>query len=223
MCFSAEASFIGAAALTVIGTATFNTVQHKQDKLWASIPLLFAFQQFCEGIVWLDLRGSIPHSALTVLAKDLYLFFALALWLMWIPLAFLIAEPEPIRKKILKFLLTCGIALAFINLSSYPILDLTPSVRRHSISYLNEAILYKKLFYLSIVALPPLISSIKYMRIFGTLIIISCATAEYFYTTTFTSVWCFLGSFISATLFMISRANIKIKEKNDIQNISEKN
>jgi hypothetical protein len=46
MCFSAEASFIGTAALTIIGAATFKTQTHKQNKFWAGIPLLFAFQQF---------------------------------------------------------------------------------------------------------------------------------------------------------------------------------
>lgn len=223
MCFSAEASFIGAAALTVIGTATLKVVNNKQDRLWASIPLLFAFQQFCEGIVWLDLRGSIPHSALTVLAKDLYLLFALAAWLVWIPFAFLVAEPDAERKKLLKVVLGVGVIIAYINLSSYSILSLTPTVKGHSINYLTEAALYKRLCYLSVVALPPLLSTIKHMKIFGLLIIISCVVAEYFYTTTFTSVWCFLGSFVSAALYMISRANAGIKESEKATETVDKN
>lgn len=214
MCFSAEASFIGAAALTVIGTAALKTPLRKQDKFWVIIPILFAIQQFSEGIVWLDLRGSIPHSAFSVLAKDLFLFFALVVWPIWIPFAFLIAETNPTRKIFLKILLLCGFILVGVNLSSYSILDLSPSVNMYSIHYLREADLYKRVCYLAIVSLPPLISSLRYMKVFGFLIIVCCVVAEYFYTATFTSVWCFLGSFASAALYLISRANASADLRN---------
>jgi len=213
MCFSAEASFIGAAALGVIGTAALNVPLRKQDKLWAAIPLLFAFQQLCEGIIWLDLRGSIPHSAFSVLAKDLYLFFALIFWPVWIPLSILAGEDKPLRKTFLKVLLFCGITLATFHLWSYSILEISPTVNKYSIYYFSEAPFYKKLVYLILVSLPPLISSIKYMKVFGILIILSCLISEYFYTTTFTSVWCFLGSFVSAALYMICRSNAKMSVK----------
>lgn len=210
MCFSAEASFVGAAALTVIGAATLKVPLRKQDTFWAMIPLLFAFQQFCEGVVWLDLRGSIPHSAFTVLAKDLFLFFALALWLIWLPFAFMVAETNSSRKIVLKILLLFGFIIAGINLSLYSIFELSPSVNKFSINYISEASFQKKAFYLAVVALPPLISSLRYMKVFGILIVLSCLTAEYFYATTFTSVWCFLGSFVSAALYVISRANVRV-------------
>lgn len=208
MCFSAEASFIGAAALGIIGTATLKMPLKKQNLLWAAIPCFFGLQQFFEGIVWLDLRGSIPHSAFTVLAKDLYLFFALAFWVIWIPFAFLVAESNPMRKSLMKIILFFGFITASVNLNSYNILEISPSVNKHSINYLSEAVLYKKAFYLAIVAAPPFISSLRYMKVFSLLIIVSAVIAEYFYTKTFTSVWCFLGSFISACLYLISRANV---------------
>lgn len=212
MCFSAEASFIGAAALAIIGTATLKVTSNPRNQLWAAIPLLFAFQQFCEGIVWLDLRGTIPHSALTVLAKDLYLLFALAGWLIWFPVAFITAEQNPTRKLAMKAFLFLGVLIAYTNLNAYPILQLSPTLNKHSISYLNEADLYKRLAYLSVIAFPPILSSLKYMKIFGLLAIISCVVAEYFYVTTFTSVWCFLGGIASAALFLIARANASCKD-----------
>ena len=209
MCFSAQASFIGAAALTVIGTATVKLPLPKKDKLWTCLPLLFAFQQFCEGIVWLDLRGNDPpYLALTVLAKDLYLFFALALWLVFFPLAFLIGETDSKRKSIMKAVLAFGILIACINFTSYPILDLSPTIQGYSIHYLTEAVLWKRICYLAIIVLPPFLSSIKHMKIFGMMAAISCVIAEYFYLATFTSVWCFLGSFVSAGLYLIARTNV---------------
>ncbi|HEV8051722.1 MAG TPA: DUF6629 family protein [Parachlamydiaceae bacterium] len=216
MCFSAEASFIGAGALAIIGTATLKTSHNTKNLLWMCIPLLFAVQQFCEGVVWLELRGTIPHSVFTVFAKDLYLFFALALWLIWFPLSFMVAEPIPLRKKVLKLVLFFGFFAAVVNLSLYPILDLTPTINKFSINYLKEASLDKRLCYLAIIAFPPFISSLKYMKVFGVLIILSAVVAEYFYVSTFTSVWCFLGSFISAALYLISRANTS-----KVQNVQE--
>lgn len=188
------------------------------------MPLLFAVQQFCEGIVWLELRGTIPHSAFTVFAKDLYLFFALAFWVVWIPLAFMVAEPITIRKKALKVILFFGFFVAIVNLSLYPILELAPTINKFSINYLKEATLDKRLIYLLIVALPPFISSLKYMKVFGLLILLSCAIAEYFYVTTFTSVWCFLGSFVSAMLYLISQANTSsVENRQEIKVINSVN
>ena len=212
MCFSAEASFTGAACLAMIGTATMKLPLSKKNKMWMTIPLFFAIQQFCEGVVWLGLRGSIPHSALTVLAKDLYLFFSLAFWLIWFPLSFLMAESSKDRQNILKVVLAFGVVVTCINLTSYSIFDLSPSIKGYSIRYLTEAPLYKRVFYLTVIALPPLISSLKNMKIFGLLAILSCVIAEYFYATAFTSVWCFLGSFVSAALYLIARSNVEMEK-----------
>lgn len=208
MCFSAEASFIGAAALTIIGTATFNTVK-KRDRLWGAIPLLFAFQQFCEGLIWLDVNGTIPHSALTVLTKDLYLFFALVLWVVWIPLAFVVAEAHPARKIVLYALLACGIVAAYFHLDSFSIFHVMPTVKGLSLEYQTETLSYKKLAFLAIVAIPPFISSLKYMKIFSILLVLSYLAADYFYTANFTSVWCFFAGFVSLVLYFIGRAHAK--------------
>lgn len=212
MCFSAEASFIGAAALAVIGSATLK-ITPRRHKLWAAIPLLFAFQQFCEGLVWLDMRGTLPHSALTVLAKDLFLFFALVLWPVWFPLSFFVAETDGKRKAALFVLLLFGVGVSSYNLMSYSILELSPALNKHSIRYFVESDFYRKLAYIVMIALPPLISSLKHMKIFGLLAIVSCIVAEYFYFATFTSVWCFLGGLMSAALYLIARANFSEEEK----------
>lgn len=212
MCFSAEASFIGAAALAIIGSATLKVTNNLNNKFWAAMPALFAFQQFCEGIVWLDLQGMIPHSPFTVLSKDLFLFFALAFWPVWFPLSFFIAETNRKRKIALAFVLVFGAFTAYYHLNSYNILELSPVLKKHSIYYLNESIFYKKFAYLAVIAIPSFISSLKYMKFFGLGVIVSCLAAEYFYFTTFTSVWCFFGSLLSAMFYLIACANVsKVK------------
>lgn len=207
MCFSAEASFFGAAALAVIGSATYKVTNNPSNKFWAAMPALFAFQQFCEGVIWLDLQGTISHSAFTVLAKDLFLFFALAFWPVWFPLSFLIAETNHKRKIALGCFLFLGACTAYYNLNAYNILELSPLLRKHSVYYFSESFYYKRFAYLAMVAIPPFISSLKYMKIFSLGIIASFIATEYYYLTTFTSVWCFFGSLMSSMLYLIACAN----------------
>ena len=57
MCFSAGASFAGGAVLSVVGIATQGKVRKPKQRLFAVIPLLFALQQFAEGILWITLKS----------------------------------------------------------------------------------------------------------------------------------------------------------------------
>jgi hypothetical protein len=54
MCFSASASFGAGAALTVLGVLSLRKSESRSHIMFASIPLLFAAQQFTEGFVWLS-------------------------------------------------------------------------------------------------------------------------------------------------------------------------
>jgi len=203
MCFSPEASFAGSAVIGTIGIATLKTSFTKKKALLTSIPLLFALQQFCEGIVWLEMQGVMAHSNWTILAKNLFLFFALGLWPTFVPLAMLLAEPKPEKKKPLFFLLALGIIASYLSLSSYPIQKLYPEVVGHSLQYLSEAPLYKKGFYLFVIVFPFLYSSLRWIWIFGVLILISFFFTEYFYAYASTSVWCFFSALLSVSLYFI--------------------
>ena len=75
MCFSAEASFTSSAVLALIGYASIKAAPSKSKLFLAAIPCFFALQQFSEGIIWLNLRGDIAPSFLTLAAQILFLFF----------------------------------------------------------------------------------------------------------------------------------------------------
>lgn len=53
MCFSATASFTASAVLGITGIATLRQVKFKSLIFLACLPLLFAIQQFNEGLIWL--------------------------------------------------------------------------------------------------------------------------------------------------------------------------
>ena len=80
MCFSATASFVTTAVLISLGCyALKNAFQfNKKYLVLAFIPLLFALQQFFEGLEWLCFSYE-QHQFLPILSL-LYLFFAFFLW-----------------------------------------------------------------------------------------------------------------------------------------------
>ncbi|MGZ5219533.1 MAG: hypothetical protein ACXWC7_05630, partial [Chitinophagaceae bacterium] len=57
MCFSAGASFGASALLGVIGAVTITKAKTIPQRLFATIPLVFAVQQLSEGMLWLSLKN----------------------------------------------------------------------------------------------------------------------------------------------------------------------
>jgi hypothetical protein len=53
MCFSATASFSAGTVLLGLGALTLKLVRHPRELMFAAIPLLFAIQQWTEGVIWL--------------------------------------------------------------------------------------------------------------------------------------------------------------------------
>lgn len=207
MCYSAEASFVSAGVLVGIGVMATKTISNKRDILWAIIPILFGIQQFCEGLVWLDLRQTIEHSWLTEGAKDAYLLFSYAFWPVWIPLSLMVAETQTPQKIIMGVFIVIGVAVAVMNFITLEPFDITPTIYDHSIRYTDEGPFYKRIAYILAVSIPTFFSSIRLFWIFGIFAIISSVAAAYFYTFVFTSVWCFVGALLSLLLFAIAKYN----------------
>lgn len=80
MCFSAEASFTTAAVLTTIGFAGLKINFSRSQLFLAMIPLLFAIQQFFEGVLWLGLESTTFPITILMLAKKIFLIFAFLVW-----------------------------------------------------------------------------------------------------------------------------------------------
>ena len=58
MCFSATASFGASAVLGAIGIIAVAKAKTKPQRLFATIPLIFAVQQLTEGLLWLSLKNA---------------------------------------------------------------------------------------------------------------------------------------------------------------------
>ncbi|CAD5936782.1 hypothetical protein PCC9214_01658 [Planktothrix tepida] len=115
MCFSATASFTASLSLSVLGIATLTQTTSKNQLLLASFPLLFATQQFLEGMVWLNLDHQ--SSLLYFIGAYGFLGFATGIWLILCPVSVYLLENNPLRKKVILTLAIIGLSLAIYLLS----------------------------------------------------------------------------------------------------------
>lgn len=119
MCFSAVASFTAGGLLSVAGVTSLATVKEKRFLPFASIPLLFALQQFSEGFVWLSLENA-NYAEFQYYSVNIFLIFAQVVWPFFVPLSYLIMEPDPKRKKwLIGFTLIGLMVSAFLAASMY--------------------------------------------------------------------------------------------------------
>jgi len=96
---------------------------------------------------------------------------------------------------------------------------LTVSMINHSIHYEATQVYndYLPLYisttvYMLMILLPLMISSDRYLRILGTIILISMIVSQFFFSLTFISVWCYLAALISLYIYYIVTRKVKEAE-----------
>jgi len=210
MCFSLEASFIASATLAAIGTKTIQITRNKDYLLFSSIPVLFALQQFCEGILW-ALLSCRPESVWRIVFAHGFLFFAFLVWPIYIPLSLALPEKDKTRKALLYSLILLGITVS--ALSGFFMFYNGIDARILSCHIFYEITIPKILFpwnaaaYIVAVSVPFFVSSIKYTKYFGVILLISAFASYYIWYYWFTSVWCFFAALLSISIYWILRTN----------------
>lgn len=221
MCFSAEASFTSAGVLAIIGTFTYREAKKENhlDNLsyLAVIPLMFALQQFFEGIVWVTMPPNYDYSLLHKIAVHGFLIFAGIFWPIWIPYTLYSLEEIPERKKILCLTLSLGIVVALSSALSMIVFGNEAQEIAHNIAYPippnayeHTLFPYFKIGYGVILGMyvivtigSSFISTIRYVWIFGVLASIGFIVAQVLYAKAFGSVWCFFAAIISIICYFI--------------------
>ena len=107
MCFSAGASITAGVLLTAIGAETLRKVHKPEQVAFASIPVVFAFQQFAEGALWLTI-GKPGFEGIQAIATIVFLIMAQIVWPLLVPISVLFMEQNKIRKRILCVLIGVG-------------------------------------------------------------------------------------------------------------------
>lgn len=206
MCFSAAASFAGSVVISAVGVATVRKVRKPAQRLFAVIPLLFGFQQFVEGVLWVTL-GSGGHDWLQNAATYVFLITALVILPVMIPLSMWFMEEVKKRKKILTiFMVTGGLVSLFYAfcLISY---NVTPQITGFQIQYIDEfpqpLAEIASLFYGASIVAPLFVSSVRRMWLMGILVTASWLVTAIFFAGYLTSVWCFFAAFISVAIYWV--------------------
>lgn len=220
MCFSASASFIAGAALTVVGVASISQVRKPQFIVFACMPMLFAVQQICEGFVWLSLSDPDYYKWHDVF-KYAFLFFAQVVWPFFIPFSFYSIEQRPERKKILQYLTYAGAAASLIFGCRLLFVHFAAEIDGCHISYQIESPLALKIIagmlYITAIVIAPFFSSWKRSIALASMNVISLTVTQLFFEVYLVSVWCFFAAAQSVLVFLIVR-EIRNKESIRIQN-----
>ncbi len=204
MCFSANASFIASAVIGSGGVATLLKVNKREQILFGAIPMLFAIQQFTEGVIWVTLREA-GKDKINFIATTLYIIFARVLWPTITPLAVYLLETNKVRKKIISAILCIGVSISFYLLAcllyygySSEILCCEHIGYVSTIPYGNIV----KWIYVAVVSLPFFCFSNRKFALYGFLWFFSFLIADNWYRTTFESVWCFFAAILSITIYL---------------------
>lgn len=201
MCFSATASFTAGALLLGVGALTLMSAKRPRERPFAAIPLLFAIQQLIEGVIWLTFSAHAP--LLNTVMTHVYSFFSHVLWPVYIPVAVLMIEPAGARRRMLTTLVVAGSALGMYLLYvlvTFPVLSRPTGqhVEYDSPHFFVAAVMT---LYLVSTTVSPLLSTIRGVRVFGALALLSFGAAYYFYATWFISVWCFFAALLSFVIY----------------------
>lgn len=206
MCFSAGASFTGGAVISAIGIATLREAKGPSSRIFGSIPLVFAFQQIAEGVVWLTLQTG-GNEIIKTGATFLFLIMALIIWPILIPYSVMRLEENRRRKRIISFTLSAGIFLSFYYAVFLVTRSVNPQINEHHIQYVNDFPQMAGHFafgvYVIATIIPLFLSTVKKMYIFGMLVFLSCLITGFFYREYLTSVWCFFAALISMVIYFI--------------------
>ena len=217
MCFSAPVSFIAGTVLVGIGAVATYRAPRKREWAYALIPLLFGLQQLLEGLLWMTFLE--PAAALHLNWRDpltqVYSVFSQVLWPVYIPVAVLLLETVPWRKKAIAVIALAGASVSLFLLFYLAHRSVVSQVQESHIAYVFPHFheFFATGLYLLGACASPLLSSHATVRWFGLAITAALWATYLFYFSWFISVWCFFSALISALVLLHFPVGHKLGKK----------
>jgi hypothetical protein len=185
---------------------------------FASIPVLFAIQQFSEGILWLTL-GDSNYDYLSAFSSSLYMIIAQVFCPIWVPFSVYQIEKSLLMKKAILVFVGLGFILSlcfFWYLLTY---GFEPKIENNHILYLQyfpkAYEMFGTIFYILATVVPLFLSTYRRMWILGFAILISYIMIKWTYANYLFSVRCFFAAICSCIVYYIV-LEIKQKENDPI-------
>jgi hypothetical protein len=216
MCFSASASFVASGVIGSIGIATLRHVREPRALLFGSVPMLFAFHQFSEGLVWLGLEGRIGKPGLDHLAF-LFTLYAQGILPFLMPLAVALMEPAGWRRQIILGLTGIGALVCAWDATGLIFFPSQVFIAQNSIAYRNPLTgnFAISLLYILATCGALLLSSHRVVRAYGVFNVVGLSIVEIVKGYAFASVWCFYAATLSLMLYwQFSSRNIDVETPN---------
>jgi hypothetical protein len=196
MCFSPEVSFGSAIVIGLIGLYGLSLVKNRRMLHLACLPLIFALQQVCEGVLWLYLRDQAVSTSFAFAAQRIYLFLAYMLYPVYLPYIAWRWESSPSRRIWIGLTLLAGVVIACVHAYLTETDTIVAQVVGSSIQY-PFIWLSTGIPYLIVVSLPCFLCRDRRMWVIGALVFASFFLAWWVRYMTLASVWCFFSAWIS--------------------------
>lgn len=189
-----------------MGGVAIRRVRRKVELPYALIPTLFGVQQLIEGALWLTFPIDAP--LLNTTLTHIYSLFSHVLWPAYVPVALLLLEATPWRRKVLTAIAVAGAAVAGYLLYFLVRLPIVAQVSEAHIAYVSPHFyaLASMGLYLLGTCISSLFSSHRWVRWFGAASLLSFVAAYAFYAAWFISVWCFYAAVLSVIVLLHFRA-----------------
>ena len=205
MCFSAQVSFMAAAALLPSGVLALNKAVRTRPSFapLAALPILFGLQQLAEGLVWVS--GESDDRRWVEIFSIGYMFFSWLAWPVWVPFATYFLEPCKRRHIYLVFAILGGMLgamqyLPYFAHDGWLITRFLPRAISYEGTVLFDLIMRRELtyvLYLFVILAPLLSSSNRDARWFGVLVLAVVIVTYIFFRYAYISVFCFGGALMS--------------------------
>ncbi len=215
MCFSATSSFLMGSAILASGFAALNIIREPRQRAFASIPLIFAMQQFIEGFLWLSLT-EMQFAGWKDTMMYIFLFFAQCIWPLWVPFAFFQLEKDAMRRRMLSVILIAGISLSVYLgycLYHYPVsAGMSAAHIHYSLQFPVQVGRITELVYFIVTIFPAFLSSEKRNLLIGITLFLSFVVSKMFFEENLISVWCFFAALTSTEVYLVlKRAGTSVK------------
>lgn len=201
MCFSAEASFVAAAAVGSVGVVGLRSVREPRDLVLATLPLAFAVHQAAEGVTWRLLAAS-GQGTCTGASVVAWVVFAWALVPVWLALGITLVERDARRARTMWALVVVGLVTMPVwlwqalsaQVYARPLAGhLEYPLPSPDVSWLIPA-------YLLVALLPPLLSSHPWLRRLGLAGLGSAVVMLAVSLLAWPSLWCFAAAVASVLI-----------------------
>jgi hypothetical protein len=202
MCFSATADIVAGSALLPVAVLSLREVRHWREVPFASLPAVFAVHQMIEAAVWAHQSGDVS-AAVGQAAALVYLFIAMPLLPILMPVSVLLLEPRGARMRVAPFAVLGAVASVYL---AYVVLTkpIGVTVHPHCLAYqtgIEHPIVWST-FYVAAVIGALVVSRYAAVVAFGVVNLVGIVVVSVIYFEAFTSLWCVYAATASVLILV---------------------